>query len=273
MQSLASPRKSSGVPRQPARRSTCPRGWPLRLAFPGPEPGIRPWELDARAGSFRGTSRSRRGLTHRLELGSLRGRASGETGAGLGVATGIAASEVGPGVGTASGTEAGEVALAAAGPRCRRGAAGAGPAAGRGGKLSAEGGKGSDCVTWLDLRFPDRGREGSSSVAAATAGTVVLADSVGAGAVAWRVRRSWSMEVVDPLCHAPAAPPRFRAEVTESNPDRWNAAPASASASVSVSGRGSWGQRRLEEEQQQEQELDRGRRKRVWNWNPPVFRD
>ena len=81
------------------------------------------------------------------------------------------------------------------------------------------------------------------------------------------------MEVVDPLCHAWVAPPRFLAEVKESNLDRWNAAPASASALVSVSGRGSWGQRWLEEEQQQEQDPGRERRERVWYWNPPVFPD
>ena len=45
MQSLASPRRSSAALRRPARRSRCPRGWPLRLALPGPEPVMRPREV------------------------------------------------------------------------------------------------------------------------------------------------------------------------------------------------------------------------------------
>jgi hypothetical protein len=103
----------------------------------------------------------------------------------LEVAAGIVASEDARGVGTASGTEAGEVALGgcmASGPEVAP--AVAGPAAGSCGKSSAGAGKGSACVAWSDWRLPDRGKGGSSSVAAATAGTVVLAESVEAGAVA-----------------------------------------------------------------------------------------
>ena len=61
--------------------------------------------------------------------------------------------------------------------------AAAGPVEGSAGKSSAGAGNGSACVAWSDSRFPDRGKGGSSSVAAATAGTAVLDDSGGAEAV------------------------------------------------------------------------------------------
>ena len=243
MRRLASPREL-GRPRQPARRSACPRGWPLAFGPSWAGTG------DAAAG---GTLRLQPQLPRhepeppRAQLAGLSsgvsvGRASGETGAGLGWPPELSRQKTALAWGRLQGPRPAKLPWAAAGLRCRRALAGAGPAAGRGGKSSAGGGKGSACVAWLDSRFPDRGREGSSSVAAATAGTVVLADSVGqAGAVVC----AGSEVLVDGSCRSSlprgAAPPRFPAEVTESNLDRWNAAPASAS--VSVSGRGSWGQR------------------------------
>ena len=70
------------------------------------------------------------------------------------------------------------------GLRSCNGAGSAGPAGGSCGRSSAGGGKGSAFAVWSESRFPDCGKAGSSSVAAATAGAIVPVDSAGAGAAA-----------------------------------------------------------------------------------------